>query len=177
MRSRYRIYDCNKIYFITSTITNWIPVFTSKEYFDIIILSLKFCQEKKNLIIHSYVILDNHFHLICSNEKISNVISSLKMFTAKEILSKLNFDKKTWLLNQLSYWKKDYKTESEHQIWQEGFHPKEILDDQMMKQKIEYVHYNPVKRGFVRKSEDWIYSSAHFYKTGVEEHIRIERIV
>jgi REP element-mobilizing transposase RayT len=54
-------------------------------------------------------------------------------------------------------------TDSDHQVWQEGFHPKQIIGDSMMIQKIEYIHNNPVKRGFVDFPEDWRYSSARNY--------------
>ena len=35
-------------------------------------------------------------------------------------------------------WKKKHKKESEHQLWQEGFHPKQILSDEMLLQKVDY---------------------------------------
>ena len=52
---------------------------------------------------------------------------------------------------------------SEYQVWEEGFHPKQITSDEMMAQKLEYIHFNPVTRGFVDKPEDWRYSSARNY--------------
>lgn len=86
MRSRYKVIEEKCIYFITSTIAEWIPVFTSEPYFKIIIESLRFCQKNKALKIFVYVIMDNHFHLIVSGEKLSDIISSLKKHTAKKII-------------------------------------------------------------------------------------------
>ena len=42
MKSRYKVYNQEGIHFVTSTIIEWIPVFTSKKYCDVVIESLKF---------------------------------------------------------------------------------------------------------------------------------------
>ena len=107
-----------------------------------------------------FIGVDNHFHLITSGKNLSNIISSIKRHTAKEIIKQLKIDKKEWLLNQLNYYKKKYKKESEYQVWQEGFHPQFISSNEMLNQKITYIHYNPVKRGYVNNPEHWKYSSA-----------------
>ena len=43
-----------------------------------------------------------------------------------------------------------------------------------MRQKIEYIHNNPVKRGYVDKQEHWRYSSARNY-LGMEGLIDIDK--
>ncbi len=86
MRSRYKIINEGQLYFITSTIIQWIPVFISEKYFDIIIDSLKFCRKEKGLKIYAYVLIDNHIHLMVSGEKLELIIQSFKRHTAKEIL-------------------------------------------------------------------------------------------
>lgn len=45
----------------------------------------------------------------------------------------------------------------------EGSHPQQILDDEEMRQKLEYIHHNPVKRGYVDDPLCWRYSSARNY--------------
>ena len=176
MRSRYKIIEEKCIYFITSTIVEWIPVFTSEPYFKIIIESIRFCQINKGLKVFAYVIMDNHFHLIVSDEKLSDIISSLKKHTAKKIIEQLQSDKKLWLLNQIKYYKKKYKKYSTYQIWQEGFHPQLISSIEMLDQKIEYVHFNSVKRGFVISPEDWKYSSANNRDLNGETILRIDEL-
>ena len=160
MRSRYRVLESKGIHFITSTTVQWLPVFTSDKYFRLFINSLKYCQKYKDLKIYAYVILDNHFHMIVSANNLSNTIQSLKRFTAQNIISLAEKQSKEWLLNQLSYYKKGHKLNCRHQIWQEGFYPEYIMSDKMLFQKINYIHNNPVKRGYVDKPEYWKYSSA-----------------
>lgn len=50
-----------------------------------------------------------------------------------------------------------------HQFWQEGSHPQAIEGEAMLRQKLEYIHNNPVKRGFVDEPERWRWSSARCY--------------
>ena len=113
--------------------------------------------------LYAYVILENHLHLVASGAELSSTLASFRKFTARQIISQLEQDKVEWLLNQLAYYKKQHKINSHYQVWQEGLHPKLIQTDEMMNQKIEYIHHNPVRRGYVKNPEDWIYSSARNY--------------
>ena len=54
------------MHFITLTTVDWVDIFTKAIYFEILINSLKFCQKEKGLIIHAYVLMTNHSHMIVS---------------------------------------------------------------------------------------------------------------
>jgi putative transposase len=163
MRDRYKITERDGIYFITSTIVQWMPVFTTGKYFGIVLDSLKFCRDNKDLKLYAYVILDSHFHLIASAPQLSKAIMALKKFTARNIVDQLKRDNKEWLLSQLAFFKKSYKNRSDYQVWQECLHPVLLSSAEMFNQKIEYIHHNPVKRGLVELPEHWLYSSARNY--------------
>jgi len=79
------------------------------------------------------------------------------------------------ILEQLAFYKKAHKTHTEYQVWQEGFQPKLILNEKMMIEKINYIHQNPVKRGYVDECKHWRYSSARDYE-GLKGLINIERV-
>ena len=147
MRSRYKIIDDKDIHFVTSTIVEWIPLFTSEPYFQIIIQSFKYAQCVKSLRLYAFVILDNPLHALVKGDHLGQTIQSIKSFTAKEILRQLKADGKDWLINQLYYYRKRYKAESTLQVWQEGCHPQTIQGEKMLRQKMDYLHGNPVKRG------------------------------
>ena len=68
-----------------------------------------------------------------------------------------------FLLRQLRAHKLRHKKQSDYQVWQEGSHPKQIETDDMMWQKLEYIHNNPVVRGYVDDPLHWRYSSARNY--------------
>ena len=166
MRSRYVIRDAHSAYFITSTLVEWLPVFNSSACWDILVRALRHCREHKALQIHAWVILDNHFHAIISGPDLSNTLRGLKGFTAQALIKQLKVERREWLLNQLAYYCAKPKKASEHQVWQEGVHPQAITGDEMMAQKLSYLHDNPVKRGFVTAPEHWRYSSAHEWLPG-----------
>lgn len=175
MRNRYKFEKGKGLYFITSSIVEFIPVFTSEKYFKIITDSFSYSRKKKDIELIAYVIMDNHFHSLIYSYSLSNKIKSIKRHTARQIIKQAKNDNKQWLLNQLKFYKKAYKTKSKYQVWQEGVHPQLIQNMNMAKQKIDYIHNNPVKRGIVREPKDWIYSSAsNYYKDG--GIIEIDRI-
>ncbi len=162
-RSRYKIYEATHPHFVTCTILHWLPIFTRKESVQIVIDSLKFLQQKDNLKIYAYVILENHLHMVVQSNNLPKTMESFKKFTANEILKLLKKENAKVLLEQFKFYKKAHKKDKEHQIWEEGYQPKLIQTDKMMKIKIDYIHLNPVKRGYVDKPEHWRYSSARDY--------------
>ena len=166
MRSRYTIREPDFAYFITCTMVKWIPLFTRKPYFDILLDSLQFCRQHKALKLHAYVILDNHLHLVVTGPNLADIIRDFKSYTAKSIIARLEQDQKTWVLNQLQYYKQRTKINSAYQVWQEGFHPQQIISEEMLHQKVDYLHHNPVRAGLVARPEDWLYSSAGHYAGG-----------
>jgi REP-associated tyrosine transposase len=97
----------------------------------------------------------------------------VKSFTARQIVKQLAGEGREWLLNQLRYYRADYKPQ-EYQVWQEGSHPQAIVSDEMLEQKLEYLHNNPVKRGMVASPEHWRYSSAHEWLGGAEPVLRCD---
>ncbi len=151
---------------MTSTVVEFIPIFTSKKYCKILTDSLQFVRKNKNIKIIAYVVMDNHFHAILNGEDLADKVRTIKGYTAYEIIRQLKIDKKNWILNQLEYYKKKYKIKSKHQVWQEGVHPQLIESQKVALQKINYIHNNPVKRGLVAEPEYWLFSSASNYING-----------
>ncbi|MCG6201392.1 REP-associated tyrosine transposase [Psychromonas antarctica] len=162
-RSRYKITQVDAPHFITLTVLHWIPVFTRPETVAIILDSLSFLM-REGLKVHAYVILENHLHLIVQSEQLDKDITRFKSFTAQQLLAYLKQHNVKTILEQLAFYKKAHKSDREYQFWQEGVHPELIQNEAMMLQKIEYIHHNPVKRGFVDLPEHWRYSSARDYQ-------------
>jgi REP element-mobilizing transposase RayT len=162
----YKITEQQSVYFITSTVSQWIDVFTRAEYKDIIIKSLKHCQENKGLCIYGWVIMTNHIHLICSCKEgfqLSDTLRDFKKFTSTAIVTAIENNpgesRKNWMIWLL-------KQKENISFWRPGNHPEEITTREFFAQKLDYIHNNPVRAGWVDKSEDYTYSSARdFYGT------------
>ena len=161
-RSRYKIFVQDAPHFVTLTVLHWIPVFTRPQTVEIIFDSLRFLMND-GLKVHAYVVLENHIHLVVQSTQLSKDIARLKSYTARQLLSYLVKHRVNTILQQLAFYKKAHKDDREYQFWQEGVHPELIQSEEMMLQKIEYIHQNPVKRGYVDVAEHWRYSSARDY--------------
>jgi len=174
-RTRYKIYEPTHPHFVTCTILHWIPIFTRKESVQIIIDSIKFLQEKDNLKVYAYVILENHLHMVVSSDDLHKTMQSFKQYTAKQILEMLKQSNVTRILEQLMFYKKAHHKEKTYQVWEEGYQAKLIQNEAMMIQKIEYIHQNPLKRGYVDDASYWHYSSARDYE-GLKGLLEVERV-
>jgi len=123
----------------------------------------RYLREHHAFRLHGYVVLENHLHLVAGSPQIGKDIQRFKSYTARRIIDHLQSAKAMRLLELLALFKRAHKTQSEHQFWEEGSHPQRIESRVVMRQKLDYIHYNPVKRGFVDLPEHWRWSSARDY--------------
>jgi putative transposase len=156
----YKITDQQAVYFVTATVVQWIDVFTRPLYADMVLESLRFCQKNKGLCIYGWVIMSNHLHMICSCKDgfdLSDTLRDFKKFTSTTIVDAIENNKResrrNWMLWLL-------KQQGNTQFWQPGSHPEEIRTLDFFRQKLNYIHQNPVRAGIVDKEEEYRYSSA-----------------
>jgi REP element-mobilizing transposase RayT len=163
MRTRYRIVENEYPYFMTWTMSGWLPVFTREWAVEEIYRSWNHLQEEGEIELLGYCILENHLHLIAVGPSLANAVARSRSFTARQIIDGLKQRGESSLLKQLQWHKLKHKRDREFQLWQEGKQPKQIRSDDVMWQKLEYIHYNPVRRGYVDDPLHWRYSSARNY--------------
>ncbi|MEW8396300.1 MAG: transposase, partial [Candidatus Thiodiazotropha sp.] len=173
-RSRYKIVDPVLPHFVTCTVLHWIPIFTRPATVEIVLESLRFLQSE-GLKIYAYVVLENHLHMVVQSSNLNRDMARFKSYTSRQLLAYLAEHNARRFLDQLVFYKKAHKSDRQYQFWQEGFHPEWIENDVMMRQKIEYIHQNPVERGYVDLAEHWRYSSARDY-SGVGGLIEVVRV-
>ena len=161
-RSRYKIIDPQLPHFVTCTVLHWIPVFTRPATVDIILDSLRFLIQD-GLRVYAFVILENHLHLVVQSQQLDRDMTRFKAYTAKQLIQYLDQQRVTQILEQLAFYKKAHKHDRAYQFWQEGLHAEWIQNDAILRQKVDYIHQNPVKRGYVDRAEHWRYSSARNY--------------
>ena len=162
-RSRYHVVANQSPHFMTATVNHWLPIFTRPETVNIVLDSWRFLQREAGFQLYGYVILENHLHLIASSADLTKDMQRFKSHTARQIVDYLEQHGATKLLGLLALFKRHHKTDSDYQIWEEGNHPQLIESDAVMRQKLDYIHQNPVKRGYVDQPEHWRYSSARNY--------------
>lgn len=100
--------------------------------------------------------------MLARSAGIGKSIASFKSYTAGRIIERL-MERYSPVLRLLDLHKARHKTDRPHQLWQEEAHPEIIAGGEMVRQKLEYIHLNPVKRGYVDDPLHWRYSSARNY--------------
>lgn len=175
---RYRVEKGDqRSYLCTCTVANWLPIFNAgPQYAEIILDSLKFCRQRKGLILHGYVLMIDHLHLIVRHQDLPGVMRDFKSWTAKAIAETLLRDRRHDLLAGLKSAATHAGAHQDLKLWQDGYHPKAIQSDAMMQQKLDYVHANPVRKEFVGAAEDWRWSSARNYFSGDHSVLEVDLV-
>ena len=183
MATRYRFGESQLPHFITCTVINWIDVFSREQYKAIIIESLRYCIDAKGLNLHAWVIMSNHLHLIVSakdEEKLADIIRDFKKYTSKQIIKAIennqNESRREWLIWMFKRAGSRNENNKVYQFWIQDNHPIALFNKEIAGQKLEYLHQNPVRAGYVWSASDYKYSSSSDYSTEVEGLLSIEKL-
>jgi REP element-mobilizing transposase RayT len=138
-------------------------VFTRPDAVQILLDSWTHQRQYDGLRLFGYVILENHLHFLAQAPHLDKCVSSFKSYTAARLIELLEACQVERLLARLRFAKKAHKTDREYQFWQEGSHAEMVFSESVMREKLDYIHRNPVQRGYVDLPEHWRYSSARNY--------------
>ena len=95
----------------------------------------------------------NHIHLIAKSEDMIGVVRDFKTFTSKELKKNIVATEPNIL--------KLFEEKGNNQFWQKTNMPELIVSEEFYIEKAKYVEQNPVRKGYVRSAEYWVYSSAN----------------
>ncbi|MDD5043474.1 MAG: hypothetical protein PHD51_02260 [Patescibacteria group bacterium] len=143
----------NKIHFLTFTVKRWYYLFDRYDRWNILLNSLQYCQNNKSLKIYAWVFMLNHIHLIAENSDLAGFTRDFKTFTSKEL--KKNLSETEPRVLEL------FKENDTYQFWQPKNWPELIENEKFYLQKVNYIEQNPVRKQYVKRPEDWIWSSAN----------------
>jgi putative transposase len=180
MSSKYKVGEDAIPHFVTFSVVGWIDVFSREQYKELLIESLKYCQGNKGMVLHAWVIMTNHVHLIISSNsnKIEYIVRDLKKYTSKQIIKAIQENnmesRKEWMLNIFSYTGKNNNNNKEFQFWKQDYHPIELNSAEKIKQRLDYLHENPVRSGLVWEPWHYKYSSAIDYYTNEHGLLKVE---
>ncbi len=169
MSTKYKISDHTKLYFVTFTVIQWIDVFTRKLYKDLLVENIKYCQSNKGLELYAWVLMSNHIHMIIGSQSVelSNIIRDLKKYTSVKLLEAIKENtsesRKDWMITLFESAGRSNSNNYRHQFWIQNNHPIELSTNEMMEQRLDYIHDNPVRAGIVLSPDEYLYSSAKNY--------------
>ncbi|MEJ7645567.1 MAG: transposase [Chryseolinea sp.] len=167
---RYKFRNQDKLYFVTLTVIHWLDVFIRKEYRDIFLETIRYCQKNKGLEVCAYVVMSSHIHMIIgrnSGPSLEGIIRDIKKYTSIKITEAIKANSEEsrkelflWLFRKAGALNSN---NVKMQFWQQHNHPVELATNEMIDQRLDYIHDNPVKAGVVLSQEAYLYSSAINY--------------
>lgn len=182
MSSKYKVGENAIPHFVTFTVVGWIDVFSREVYKEKMLESLNFCIQEKGLVVHAWIIMTNHLHLIISSNdnKIADIVRDIKKYTSRQIIDliaqNLQESRKEWMLNIFSYVGNNNNNNKNYQFWQQDYHPVELNTNEKLAQRLLYLHENPVRSGLVWEAWHYKYSSAIDYSTTEKGLLKIEHV-
>lgn len=153
--------------YFTATIVDWKHLLKPDKYKDIIIDSLQFLVREKRIELNAFTIMSNHIHLIWQVQE-GYLRESVQRDFLKYISQTLIRDLEKNHPNVLNMFLVNTK-ESKYKIWQRRPLSIDLFTKEVFTQKMEYIHANPVKAGLCSSEEEYKYSSAKYYMTGIDE--------
>ena len=176
MSRNYKIHDQEDLHYLTYATVGWVDVFTRPVYKDILVESLRHCQQAKGLELFAWCIMSNHVHLIARARPgylLQDILRDHKKFTAKAVVKAIEENpqesRREWLLAHLR------NSEGGVQLWQHDLHPIWLRRTDIIQQKLRYIHRNPVEEGLVEEPHHYLYSSARD-EAGLPGMLKLERI-
>jgi REP-associated tyrosine transposase len=162
--------DPEHLYFITASAVNRANVFRRDVIKRIVIDSLNMGRILEQYELFAFVIMPNHVHLIlrCLNSySPADVVRELKKATANLILRQLEAEASD---ESLLYFSSAVKPgqDKAHAVWQAEYQAKNVYSPEFLRQKLDYLHNNPLQPHWALASlpEQYVWSSARFYLTG-----------
>ena len=144
----------NGTYFLTLTVQRWYYLFDHHHRWQILADSIRYCQDHKGLELNGYVFMLNHLHLIVTSPDIAGFLRDFKRFTSKQL-------KENLAVTEPSVLKLFIDSDGIYRLWMETNAPKKVEHPDFYVQKLNYVHENPVRKGYVARAEHWLWSSAN----------------
>ena len=161
LRNRTQLTDYN-CFFVTTTCKDHLHIFKGENYIKILYGSLLFVNKKYDAEIVAYVFMPNHIHLILffkNKMKLSEYMRDFKKFTSVAIRKLVEEDNRTELLKELRFEHREQKLK----VWEDRFDDLFLITKKVLLIKLNYIHNNPVEKGWVAKPYQFKHSSASFY--------------
>jgi len=147
----------------------WKHLLKTDQYKNIIIESLKFFKIEGSVVIFAFVIMPNHIHLIWQIQdgfKLEKIQLRFLKYTAQQFKFRLT-DSNDDRLDDFLVDASDRK----YQFWERNSLSVDLWTPNVFDQKLDYIHNNPLqdKWQLTELAEEYKYSSAGFYQTGIDE--------
>jgi REP element-mobilizing transposase RayT len=177
----YQFYNDASLSFVSCSSVVWLPVFVASEPCELLVQSLDFCHKAKQLRTHAYVVMPTHFHAIVSDaghesNRLLQTLTDFRKYTGRRIADYCDGHLPECFRNTL---RSSAGNDRDRRVWQPTRHPVALLTEAFWWQNLNYLHENPCRKGLVRRSADWRFSSAAWYQSDGREpcEVKLTRVV
>ena len=131
-------------------------------------------RSKRSFLLLGFVVMPEHVHLLVSEPPGSNPSIALQV-VKQEVSRRLRKEYRLPSESQVGRKFAEARTAEEH-FWQRRFYDFNVWSEKKFREKLEYMHANPVKRGLVEHPKDWPWSSWGHYALGETGLIRVDSL-
>jgi putative transposase len=129
-------------YFVTTKCWQNISIFQVAESADTLIRKLLEYRDKGSYLLHEFVIMPNHLHVLITPGGSTSLEKSMQLIKGGS----------SYEIHRLRG--------TNSQIWQSGFHESRVRDASDYKNKRDYIYFNPVVAKLAKAPQDWLFGSA-----------------
>jgi putative transposase len=179
----HRYYGNHDLHFITCSCYHRRPQLDTPERRDLFLSILEEARQKYRFVVHGYVIMPEHFHLLMTEPELGDpsvVMKVLKERFTRKLRTKRGTEGAPLIASFAMSGRPhpDATSGIPHPepapIWQKRFYDFNVRTEQMQIEKLRYIHRNPVKRGLVDCPEQWEWSSFRSYLFGETGPVRVK---
>lgn len=158
----FQVSKTTPAYYLTSVTHDRLPVFKSARIKEIVCRALDEARRSAGMRLFAYVIMPDHTHIITDNaKKISETLRLTNGIVAKRVIDHLKENGYESSLAKLRIQLRDRR--HKHSVFQHHSNAFQIFGEDNFRQKVNYIHLNPVRAGFVERSDDYRYCSSRLW--------------
>jgi putative transposase len=169
-----RYYGRGHLHFITFSCYRRLPFLHAVGAKELFVKELSRVRREYEFALVGYVLMPEHVHLLLSEPAKGNpstVLQMLKQRVSRKLRKKITDRYPAKVCLPAVEIAEDYP-----QFWQTRFYDFNVYSDSKKREKLDYMHCNPVTRELVRRPQDWPWSSYLFYENGEDGLISIDSI-
>jgi putative transposase len=159
-----RIYGRGHLHFLTFSCYKRLPLLGTVRARNLFVKVLGEIRERYGFLLVGYVVMPEHVHLLMGEPKEGTPSTVLQMLKQR-VSRKMRKNKRGVSKGQLRLLFSQDGDELPR-FWQPRFYDFNVYSERKKKEKLEYLHGNPVQRGLVKNPGAWAWSSYLFYEQG-----------
>ncbi len=166
--------------FISGSSYRRIPLFRYKRACEIFLKTLEAYRRKYDLRVHAYALLPEHYHLLLwfpPQHRLVDFLRDFKSLVGKQVVEWLQQAKLSQLLARFEFRRAPRRArDARYCVLQHNSYVKTLLSSRALRQKLNYIHFNPVGQRLAATPEAYPQSSARAYAGQGLSIVKLDRL-